>query len=149
MKSDDQLNSEAARAPGLLPALWLCAVVLLEQLAALSQAFPSKPIKVVARRSSQLPEVASLREQGVDMTARSWIGLFGSTGMPEGIARRVNDEIRKSMENADLREKYTTGRPRVHAGHSRGICTLHRRRAARISTVGRYNWIEKRLAPGV
>ena len=43
------------------------------------------------------------------MTARSWIGLFGSTGMPEGIARRVNDEIRKSMENADCREKYTTG----------------------------------------
>ncbi len=109
MKSDDQLNSEAARAPGLLPALWLCAVVLLQPLAALSQAFPSKPIKVVARRSSQLPEVASLREQGVDMTARSWIGLFGSTGMPEGIARRVNDEIRKSMENADFREKYTTG----------------------------------------
>ena len=48
MSSQAPLGFGAVRTLDLLPVMWLCAAVWLQPLVALSQAFPTKPIKVVA-----------------------------------------------------------------------------------------------------
>ncbi|WP_291296786.1 tripartite tricarboxylate transporter substrate binding protein [Elioraea sp.] len=60
-----------------------------------------------ARRSTFLPDVASIAEQGFpDITSNSWFGISGPRGLPEPIVERLNREIRAALQNPDLRQRY-------------------------------------------
>ena len=63
-----------------------------------------------AKRTSALPEVPPLAEAagipGYD--AAAWIGYVAPAGTPREILARLSGEIRKTMQAADLRERYLT-----------------------------------------
>ncbi len=60
------------------------------------------------KRSAYLPDLPTLKEQGVDLLVRSWFGLFGRTGMPEEGIRRLSAEILRVQGDAGFREKYSS-----------------------------------------
>lgn len=60
-----------------------------------------------ARRSTFLPDVPSIAEQGFpDITSNSWFGISGPRGLPEPIVARLNGEIRSALQNPELRQRY-------------------------------------------
>jgi tripartite-type tricarboxylate transporter receptor subunit TctC len=61
------------------------------------------------KRSAVMPDVPSMKEQGIDLNVRSWYGLFGLKGTPDPIIRRLNADIRGIMDRADFQAKYTNG----------------------------------------
>jgi tripartite-type tricarboxylate transporter receptor subunit TctC len=60
-----------------------------------------------AARSPALPDVPTVSEQGYpgfdDLT---WFGIFAPAGMPPDIVTRLNADINKILEMADVREKF-------------------------------------------
>jgi tripartite-type tricarboxylate transporter receptor subunit TctC len=79
-------------------------------------------VKVLAavgdKRSAYLPEVPSLKEQGIDVTIAGWFGLFGRTGTPEAIIRRLSTEIRKAFDDPVFKEKYASALGLVYESNS-------------------------------
>ncbi|MDB5315006.1 MAG: tripartite tricarboxylate transporter substrate binding protein [Rhodospirillales bacterium] len=59
-----------------------------------------------ARRHATFPDVATFREQGLDLVGDSWFGLSGPAGMPAAIVTRLNSEIRALLDTADMRARY-------------------------------------------
>ena len=57
-------------------------------------------------RSTLFPEVPSLHEAGVtDFEMESWAGLFAPAGTPPEIVRLLNAEVRKIIENPDVKAR--------------------------------------------
>lgn len=52
-----------------------------------------------AKRSSQLPDVPTLRESGYDAEAYLWVGLFTTGGTPEPTMRALREVVRKSLSD--------------------------------------------------
>jgi tripartite-type tricarboxylate transporter receptor subunit TctC len=61
------------------------------------------------QRSAVMPDVPSLKEQGIDLNVRSFYGLFGLRGTPDPIIRRLNTELRRIVERPEFQEKYVAG----------------------------------------
>ena len=59
-----------------------------------------------AERHPSFPNVATFREQGLDLVSDSWFGLSGPAGMPPAIVARLNAEIRALLETAEVRARY-------------------------------------------
>ena len=79
------------------------------QAARLAKSGQLRPIATVSdARSAYLPDLPTMKEQGVDLTLRSWFGLFGRAGMAQQDVRRLNAEIRRIMEDAAFREKFSS-----------------------------------------
>ena len=58
-----------------------------------------------AARSPLLPEVATLREQGVAMDATAWFAIYGPAGMPRDTVARVHQAVAGAMKDAALLQK--------------------------------------------
>ncbi len=61
-----------------------------------------------AKRSSLLPDVPSVAEQGFpgfDYTL--WVGLWGPAGMPADIANKINKDVNAALASPDLRDRLT------------------------------------------
>ena len=59
-----------------------------------------------AQRSAALPDVPTVNEQGFrDFDDLTWIGFFAPAGTPPGIVNRLNAEINRIVELADVKEK--------------------------------------------
>ncbi len=61
-----------------------------------------------AKRSSLLPNVPTIAEQGVpgfDYTL--WVGLWGPAGMPAEVAEKINRDVNRALQSADLRARLT------------------------------------------
>lgn len=56
-----------------------------------------------AKRHPELPNVATVQEQGLDVDSRSWFGLFAPKGTPKAIVDRVAMEIEKILKSDDTR----------------------------------------------
>ena len=60
-----------------------------------------------AARSPALPDVPTVNEQGYtgfdDLT---WFGFFAPAGTPPDIVNRLNEDINRILESADIREKF-------------------------------------------
>lgn len=59
-----------------------------------------------AKRSSLLPKVPTVAEQGVpgfDYTL--WLGLWGPAGMPVDIANKINRDVNAALASPDLRDR--------------------------------------------
>lgn len=66
-----------------------------------------RPLAVTSlQRSSHLPEVPSLHEQGLrDFDVTSWFGLFAPKGTPPEVVRQLNAELTQAAKAPEAREK--------------------------------------------
>lgn len=70
-----------------------------------------KALAVIGRRSSFLPEVPTLAEEGLDMPVpRNWIGMFAPSGVSKEVIVRVNGEVAKVIASPGFREKFMLAR---------------------------------------
>ena len=61
------------------------------------------------RRASALPEVPTMQESGVkDFDISQWQGILAPAGTPRAIVERLNAEIVRAMQAADVRERIVT-----------------------------------------
>ncbi len=58
-----------------------------------------------AQRSAQFPGVATFREQGIDIDATAWFGLFGPAGMPRATVDKLNAALQAALKAPDLIER--------------------------------------------
>jgi tripartite-type tricarboxylate transporter receptor subunit TctC len=58
-----------------------------------------------SQRSPQFPGVATFREQGIDIDAVAWFGLFGPAGMPRAAVDRVNGALQVALKAPDVAER--------------------------------------------
>lgn len=57
------------------------------------------------QRSKALPEVPTLREQGIDMAADAFFGLYGPAGMPADVVGRIDKAVREALQAPEIQEK--------------------------------------------
>lgn len=57
------------------------------------------------RRYPSIPEVPTFREQGYDVVAYEWYGLFGPAGTPKPIVDKLSAEVRRLVSMQDLNER--------------------------------------------
>jgi tripartite-type tricarboxylate transporter receptor subunit TctC len=55
-----------------------------------------------AARSGQFPEVATLREQGVDLDASAWFGVFAPAGLGAALTDRLSEAIGKALRDPGI-----------------------------------------------
>lgn len=58
-----------------------------------------------ARRSSQLPEVPTLREQGIAMDASAWFAIYGPANMPAPTLARINKAVVEAINDPAAKAK--------------------------------------------
>ena len=66
-----------------------------------------KPLAVLSeKRVATLPAVPTTREAGVaNFTLSLWFGMFAPAGTPRAIVMRLNQEVFKALDAADMRER--------------------------------------------
>ena len=68
-----------------------------------------------AHRDNNLPEVATVREQGfAGMEAVGFQGLVGPAGLPRDVVERLSTELRKVLASADVRGKFSAAGAEVN-----------------------------------
>jgi tripartite-type tricarboxylate transporter receptor subunit TctC len=61
-------------------------------------------------RAAQLPDVPSVKELGHEQFAvRLWYGILAPAGSPAAAINRLNSEINKVINSADMKDRLTTG----------------------------------------
>jgi tripartite-type tricarboxylate transporter receptor subunit TctC len=68
------------------------------------------------QRSKALPDVATLKEQGIDMAADAFFGLYGPPGMPADVVGRIDRAVADALKDPAIQEKiYNFGLVPNHA----------------------------------
>jgi tripartite-type tricarboxylate transporter receptor subunit TctC len=57
-----------------------------------------------ATRFALVPDVPTLREQGIDVTADAWIGLLGAPGTPRPIAEAIHAAVARVVQTGSFQE---------------------------------------------
>jgi tripartite-type tricarboxylate transporter receptor subunit TctC len=60
-----------------------------------------------AQRAPQLPEVPTLREQGVAMDASAWFAMYGPGGLPAAAAQRLSQAVIAAMKDPAFAQRMT------------------------------------------
>jgi putative tricarboxylic transport membrane protein len=85
--------------------------VVIESVAGLSGAIEAGSVKVIAiaadKRVSQLPDVPTVAETLPGFEATGWFALLARAGTPEAIVQRIGNELRASLADASLCERFT------------------------------------------
>ncbi|MOA21817.1 Tripartite tricarboxylate transporter family receptor [compost metagenome] len=64
-----------------------------------------KAIAVMSKaRHPDLPNVPTIREQGLDIDTRSWFGLFAPKGTPQPVVERLAVETQKILATDEARQ---------------------------------------------
>ena len=58
-----------------------------------------------AQRAPQLPEVPTLREQGVAMDASAWFAMYGPGGLPAATAQRLSNAVQAALKDPALSQR--------------------------------------------
>lgn len=58
------------------------------------------------RRLSQLPDVPTFKELGIDMEVPGWYSLVTRTGAPAEAIERLNVEINKALDTPEMKERF-------------------------------------------
>ena len=77
-------------------------------------------VRIVAvtgeQRSKALPDVPTLKEQGIDMAADAFFGLYGPPGMPAEVVNRIDRAVDEALKDPVIQEKiYAFGLVPAHA----------------------------------
>lgn len=71
--------------------------------------YKAKQLRALAvssdKRYPSIPEVPTFREQGYDVVAYEWYGLFAPAGTPKPIVDKLSGEVRRLLGMADLNER--------------------------------------------
>jgi tripartite-type tricarboxylate transporter receptor subunit TctC len=66
-----------------------------------------KPLAVSGeKRMDALPNVPTLKEQGIDFSYTLWLGLLTRRGTPKDVIRRLSDALRYSRSSKDIVERF-------------------------------------------
>jgi tripartite-type tricarboxylate transporter receptor subunit TctC len=57
------------------------------------------------QRSKALPDVPTLKEQGINMTADAFFGLYGPPGMPADVVTRIDRAVADALKDPVVQEK--------------------------------------------
>ncbi len=57
------------------------------------------------QRLASLPNVPTLKEQGISLRFATWAGLFAPAGTPREIVARLSEETVKALRSADVGER--------------------------------------------
>ena len=69
------------------------------------------------QRSRALPDVPTLKEIGIDVTADAFFGLYGPPGMAPDMVQRIDRAVAGALRAPDVQEKiYALGLVPAHAG---------------------------------
>jgi tripartite-type tricarboxylate transporter receptor subunit TctC len=70
------------------------------------------------KRSALLPDVPTFRELGYkELLSDTWLGLLAPAGLPPAVAKRLNDELIRILQQPEFRERVlTTGNEPVGVG---------------------------------
>jgi tripartite-type tricarboxylate transporter receptor subunit TctC len=83
--------------------------VLFQSISAVAEMAKSgrmRPLAVTgSERQPAFPDVPTLREAGVDVTATGWFGMVTPSGVPEPILERLNREVVASLNEPELRAR--------------------------------------------
>ncbi len=70
-----------------------------------------------AQRNRSLPEVPTLKEAGIDVTANAFFGLYGPAGLPAETVQRLDRAVADALRAPDVQERiYALGLVPTHAG---------------------------------
>jgi tripartite-type tricarboxylate transporter receptor subunit TctC len=58
-----------------------------------------------AHRSKSLPDVPTLKEQGIDMEAEAFFGLYGPAGMQPDVVARIDRAVAEALKDPGIQEK--------------------------------------------
>lgn len=88
-------------------------VVLMIAEANLVKQYGLTPVGVLAeQRARDLPDAATLREQGFDLSFGLWTGIFAPAGTPDAALARIEDACRRMLEAPAVIE------PMTRVGHA-------------------------------
>lgn len=59
-------------------------------------------------RSPALPDTPSFKEAGMELSMRTWFGMFVPAATPRGIVQRLNAEIARILRTPEFKEKFFT-----------------------------------------
>jgi len=57
------------------------------------------------QRNRALPDVPTVREQGINMTADAFFGLYGPAGMPADVVARIDRAVAEALRAPDVQER--------------------------------------------
>jgi tripartite-type tricarboxylate transporter receptor subunit TctC len=82
-------------------------------------------IVISDKRIQEMPDVPAITEVIPGFSPiRAWVGLFGPAGLPDPVARRVNNEVRKGMNAPTHRAKIESAGYRLIAGSPEDFAAL-------------------------
>jgi tripartite-type tricarboxylate transporter receptor subunit TctC len=61
-----------------------------------------------AQRAPQVPEVPTLREQGLAMDASAWFAMYGPGGLPPAQAQRISQAVQQAMKDAAFSQRMSS-----------------------------------------
>jgi tripartite-type tricarboxylate transporter receptor subunit TctC len=61
-----------------------------------------------AKRSPFLPDVPTLKEQGIDVEADAWNGLIAPAGTPPDVLGKIQREVVEAIQSPELKAKFAT-----------------------------------------
>jgi tripartite-type tricarboxylate transporter receptor subunit TctC len=78
-------------------------------------------VRIVAvsgeRRARILPDVPTLKEAGINMTADGYFGLYGPAGIPAATVQRIDQAVGDALKTPEVQEKiYALGLVPAHLG---------------------------------
>jgi tripartite-type tricarboxylate transporter receptor subunit TctC len=59
-----------------------------------------------AARDPQVPEVPTLKEQGIDMEATAWFAMYGPAGLKPEVLARLEQAVMRAVQQVAVREKF-------------------------------------------
>jgi tripartite-type tricarboxylate transporter receptor subunit TctC len=95
-----------------------------------------KPIAFAdERRSSQLPDVPTFKEQGVDFTMGTFFGLLAPANTPQPIIATLSKAMSESLHDPDLQKVMTAQGAEVVGSSPEEFAAFLKRESERLSTV--------------
>jgi tripartite-type tricarboxylate transporter receptor subunit TctC len=58
-----------------------------------------------SKRDAQVPEVPTLKEQGINMEATAWFAMYGPAGMPAATLAKLEAQVRQAVNRPEVREQ--------------------------------------------
>ena len=86
-------------------------------------------------RHPAFPQVATFREQGVDLVSSSWFGLSGPAGMPPAVTQRLGAAVATVLADLALRARFAEFGGTVGAADAAGYAEFVRAEVARWAPV--------------
>jgi len=99
------------------------------------------------KRSAALPDVPTLKENGYDVEAYLWVGLFTAAGVPDATFNRLREVVRKAVADPAFQDAMTKVQVvidyRDAPEFKKFFDADHRRMAAAVKAIGRIDDAKK------